>query len=279
MKESSDEKRIATEKDSGRRDYHQEYNVTFGKFPVPSKNRSYYVGKGEVIFDSKEMIIHAVYSPPALVITIIIWLVTIFLLFASFSIYLGEPVCALGIPNPVFLLIVYVIVKYLRKKSVATMLDPQKCSAHFIVKRDVVIIRTENDVWIDIQPEKEKEKEFIDAVRSCFAQRFFEIEALSSIDQMTGAVLLLESPKEHKDVVSIISDIAAREFSLPREQIGTDYALKDNLASDNSETSKLRSALEEEFGLVIAPEDAVNIRTVGQIADYIERTMRGEVSE
>jgi acyl carrier protein len=276
LKKDSEATGVSIKKGYGSWEYNWEYNVIFGDFPTPAKNRSYYEGKGEVAFDSNKMILWATCTKPPFLKTFIVWLILSFILILAGSIYLGEFPC-IGIPGLIPLLpAIYFIVK---GKTITATLDPQICSAHFIVNRGLVIIRTGNDIWIDIQPEKEKEKVFIDAVRICFAQRFFENEALLSVDQRTGAGLSLEPPKEHQDVISIVSDIVARQFNLSKERIGTDYALKDTLASDNSEMTKLRSALEEAFGLVIDPEEVGNIKTVGQVADYIERTIGGEISE
>jgi acyl carrier protein len=100
------------------------------------------------------------------------------------------------------------------------------------------------------------------------------------VDQKTEATQSIEPPKqEHQDVISIVSDIVAKQFKLPKEQIGADYTFDGSLASNNSEMDELRRVLEETFGLVIDTEEVGNIKAVGQVADYVKRTTNGELFE
>jgi len=51
------------------------------------------------------------------------------------------------------------------------------------------------------------------------------------------------------------------------------------LGGDTPEAVKLRFALERRFGLVLNPDEVSDIRTVGQLAEHIEKMLNPEFRE
>lgn len=66
------------------------------------------------------------------------------------------------------------------------------------------------------------------------------------------------------------------------DQLGTDAhavrpeaRLVEDLGADSLDMVELIMAVEEEFGIEVPDEDVEGLATVGQIADYLERRLRG----
>ena len=69
---------------------------------------------------------------------------------------------------------------------------------------------------------------------------------------------------------SIIS-ILAQQFEVSPESISTETNLVDDLGADSLDVVELIMSVEDEFGLSISDEDAVELTTVGKIVEYIEK--------
>ena len=71
--------------------------------------------------------------------------------------------------------------------------------------------------------------------------------------------------KIHDKVVSIICD----KLSVEESRVVAEASFLDDLGADSLDTVELVMALEEEFDLEIADEDAEKISTVNEAVDYI----------
>ena len=66
-----------------------------------------------------------------------------------------------------------------------------------------------------------------------------------------------------------VKKIVSEELGTAIDDIQTDSSFVDDLGADSLETVELVMALEEEFDLEIADEDAEKISTVNEAVDYI----------
>ena len=67
-----------------------------------------------------------------------------------------------------------------------------------------------------------------------------------------------------------IRDALAQQFEMDPENITLDTNLIDDLGADSLDVVELIMSLEDEFGISISDEDAVQLYTVGRIVDYLE---------
>ena len=70
-----------------------------------------------------------------------------------------------------------------------------------------------------------------------------------------------------ESVISILS----QQFEVSPESISSDTNLVDDLGADSLDVVELIMSVEDEFGLSISDEDAVELTTVGKIVEYIEK--------
>ena len=69
---------------------------------------------------------------------------------------------------------------------------------------------------------------------------------------------------------SVIS-ILAQQFEVSPESISSETNLVDDLGADSLDVVELIMSVEDEFGLSVSDEDAVELTTVGKIVEYIEK--------
>lgn len=68
-----------------------------------------------------------------------------------------------------------------------------------------------------------------------------------------------------------IRDILAQQFEVSADSITEDTNIVDDLGADSLDVVELIMSVEDDFGVTISDEDAVELTTVGKIIDYIER--------
>ncbi len=67
-----------------------------------------------------------------------------------------------------------------------------------------------------------------------------------------------------------ICGLLAEKFDADASQMTMDTSIKDDLNADSLDIVELMMDLEEECGITIPDEDAVNLSTIGDIVKYIE---------
>ena len=72
-------------------------------------------------------------------------------------------------------------------------------------------------------------------------------------------------------ILENIKNILAQQFEVSAESISAETSLVDDLGADSLDVVELIMSVEDEFGLSISDEDAVELTTVGKIVEYIER--------
>lgn len=67
-----------------------------------------------------------------------------------------------------------------------------------------------------------------------------------------------------------IKALLAEQFDEDEDSITTDTSLTEDLGADSLDLADVLMAIEDEFDVEIPDEDIENIKTVGDIVDYIE---------
>lgn len=67
-----------------------------------------------------------------------------------------------------------------------------------------------------------------------------------------------------------VKKLIAKELNAKAEDIQMETKLVDDLGADSLDAVEIMFSLEEEFGIEIDDESAQNIKTVGDLVNYIE---------
>ena len=68
-----------------------------------------------------------------------------------------------------------------------------------------------------------------------------------------------------------IRELLAQQFEVSADSISMETNIVDDLGGDSLDVVDLIMSVEEEFGISIADEDAVELSTVVKIVEYIEK--------
>lgn len=68
-----------------------------------------------------------------------------------------------------------------------------------------------------------------------------------------------------------IRELLAQQFEISADSISVETNIVDDLGGDSLDVVDLIMSVEEEFGISIPDEDAVELSTVGKIVEYIEK--------
>ena len=73
-----------------------------------------------------------------------------------------------------------------------------------------------------------------------------------------------------EDILHRIQKIVAERLDVDEDKITPESSFKDDLEADSLDVVELVMELEDEFDTEISDEDAENIKTVGDVIDYIK---------
>ncbi|NPA95855.1 MAG: acyl carrier protein [Thermodesulfobacteria bacterium] len=73
------------------------------------------------------------------------------------------------------------------------------------------------------------------------------------------------------DVQEKIVEIISSQLSVPKEKVVPQASFTDDLGADSLDLVELVMAMEEEFGMEIADEDAEKLQTVQDTIDYVKQ--------
>ena len=74
---------------------------------------------------------------------------------------------------------------------------------------------------------------------------------------------------ERSEIEKTVTGIVCEQLGVNESEVNVDSSFVDDLGADSLDTVELVMALEEEFDLEIADEDAEKISTVQEAVDYI----------
>lgn len=74
-------------------------------------------------------------------------------------------------------------------------------------------------------------------------------------------------------VLEKVKVILAEQFDVEEDSLQNDTDLQDDLGADSLDVVDLLMSIEDEFEIEIPDEEIENIRTVGDLVNYIENNM------
>ena len=73
-------------------------------------------------------------------------------------------------------------------------------------------------------------------------------------------------------VADKVIELISKQLNRPAEEIALDKEIVKDLGADSLDVVEMLMSLEEEFEISVPEEDAVNIKTVGDIVKLIEQS-------
>lgn len=68
-----------------------------------------------------------------------------------------------------------------------------------------------------------------------------------------------------------VKELLAAQLNISKDKIQDDSKLVEDLGADSLDIVEMLMTLEDEFGVSISDEDALNLKTVADIVSYIEK--------
>ena len=72
------------------------------------------------------------------------------------------------------------------------------------------------------------------------------------------------------DTIDKIKEIIAQQTGIDEDAIKADTTIEDIMA-DSLDTIEMLMAIEENFGITVSDEEAVTLKTISDVADFIEK--------
>lgn len=70
-----------------------------------------------------------------------------------------------------------------------------------------------------------------------------------------------------------IKELLAKQLRLDVNTIEDETNIIEDLGADSIDIVEMLMALEENFGITVSDEEAINLRTIKDVADFIERKL------
>ncbi|PWM65252.1 MAG: acyl carrier protein [Clostridiales bacterium] len=74
-------------------------------------------------------------------------------------------------------------------------------------------------------------------------------------------------------MVEKIIDLLAKQFRIDPSTIDADTNIVEDLGADSLEVVDMLMAIEENFGITVSDEEALTLKTVKDVADFIEKKL------
>lgn len=68
-----------------------------------------------------------------------------------------------------------------------------------------------------------------------------------------------------------IIDVLSKQLRIDPSEINDNSSIMDDLGADSLDLVEILMVLESEMGITISDEDALTLKTVGDVAEYLER--------
>ena len=73
-----------------------------------------------------------------------------------------------------------------------------------------------------------------------------------------------------EEILDKLKELVVDQLGVEEDEVTMEASMQDDLGADSLDLVDLVMSVEEEFGVKVADEDLENIKTVGDIVNYIE---------
>lgn len=74
-----------------------------------------------------------------------------------------------------------------------------------------------------------------------------------------------------EQIFAKVKELIVNELSVDAEKVTMDATFESDLGADSLDAIEMITAVESEFGVTIPDEEAMNLRTVGSIVEFVEK--------
>jgi Acyl carrier protein len=74
-------------------------------------------------------------------------------------------------------------------------------------------------------------------------------------------------------MIEKVKDLLAKQMRIDVKTLDEDTDIMEDLGADSLDIVEMLMAIEENFGITVSDEEAVNLRTIRDVADFIERSL------
>ena len=82
-----------------------------------------------------------------------------------------------------------------------------------------------------------------------------------------------------EEIFDKLKELVVDQLGVEEDEVTMEASMQDDLGADSLDLVDLVMSVEEEFGVKVADEDLENIKTVGDIVNYIEDLSLIHISE
>ena len=73
-----------------------------------------------------------------------------------------------------------------------------------------------------------------------------------------------------QEIFEKVKELIVQELSVEEAKVTMDAAFESDFGADSLDAIELITSVEQEFGISVPDEEAMNLRTVGSIVEFIE---------
>ena len=74
-------------------------------------------------------------------------------------------------------------------------------------------------------------------------------------------------------VLEKLIGILSEQMDIPKEELHAETSLINDLEVDSLDVEEMRMAVEDEFNVEIPDEELENLKTIGDVAEYVQNNM------
>ncbi|MCR5564774.1 MAG: acyl carrier protein [Gammaproteobacteria bacterium] len=74
-----------------------------------------------------------------------------------------------------------------------------------------------------------------------------------------------------EQIFAKVKELIVNELSVDASKVTMDATFESDLGADSLDAIEMITAVESEFGVTIPDEEAMNLRTVGSIVEFVEK--------
>ena len=76
-----------------------------------------------------------------------------------------------------------------------------------------------------------------------------------------------------QEIFNKVKALIVEELQVEEEKVTEDATFESDLGADSLDAIEMITGIEDEFGITIPDEEAMTLRTVGSIVDFVEKNL------
>ncbi len=72
------------------------------------------------------------------------------------------------------------------------------------------------------------------------------------------------------DTLETVRDILSKQLRIDKSEINEETSIREDLGVDSLDVVEMLMSIEEEFGVVVPDDEVANLKTIGDVAKYVD---------